>query len=74
MRTINRTTLFLTLTFVITYLLVGIYKLSGGDITNRIGFTVLGAIIMFMPSISVIIVYFGLIVPLFSVKPCHYNS
>ena len=56
MKTINRTTLFLILTFVITYLLTGIYKLSGGDITNRIGFTVLGAIIMFIPTISVIIV------------------
>ncbi len=56
MKAINRTTLFLILTFVITYLLAGIYKLSGGDITNRIGFTVLGAIIMFMPSISVIII------------------
>ena len=56
MKAINRTTLFLILTFVITYLLTGIYKLSGGDITNRIGFTVLGAIIMFIPTISVIIV------------------
>ena len=56
MKAINRTTLFLILTFVITYLLAGIYKLSGGDITNRIGFTVLGAIIMFIPTISVIIV------------------
>lgn len=44
------------LTFVTTYLLAGIYKLSGGDITNRIGFTLLGVIIMFIPSISVIII------------------
>ena len=56
MKSINRTTLFLTLTFIITYTLAGIYKLIGGDITNRIGFTVLGAIIMFIPAISAIIV------------------
>jgi membrane protease YdiL (CAAX protease family) len=56
MKTINRTTLFLILTFVITYLLAGIYKLVGGDITHRIGFTVLGIIIMFIPTISVIII------------------
>ena len=46
----------MTLTFIITYTLAGIYKLIGGDITNRIGFTVLGAIIMFIPAISAIIV------------------
>ena len=56
MKTINRTTLFLILTFVITYLFAGIYKLIGGDITHRIGFTVLGVIIMFIPTISVIII------------------
>jgi membrane protease YdiL (CAAX protease family) len=56
MKTINRTTLFLILTFVLTYLLAGIYKLVGGDITHRIGFTVLGIIIMFIPTISVIII------------------
>jgi membrane protease YdiL (CAAX protease family) len=56
MKAINRTTLFLILTFVITYSLAGIYKLSGGDITNRIGFPVLGVIIMFIPTISVIII------------------
>jgi membrane protease YdiL (CAAX protease family) len=56
MKSINRTTLFLVLTFVISYSLAGIYKLIGGDITHRIGFTVLGAIIMFSPSISVIII------------------
>jgi uncharacterized protein len=56
MKAINRTKLFLILTFVITYLLAGIYKLIGGDITNRIGFALLGVIIMFIPSISAIII------------------
>ena len=56
MKAINRTTLFLILTFVITYLLAGIYKLMGGDITNRIGFTLLGTFIMFIPSISAVII------------------
>lgn len=56
MKTKNRTTLFLILTFVISYLLVGIYKLMGGDITDKIGFTVLGVIIMFIPSISAFII------------------
>jgi membrane protease YdiL (CAAX protease family) len=56
MKAINRTTLFLILTFVITYLLVGIYNLMGGDIANTIGFTLLGIIIMFIPTISAIII------------------
>jgi uncharacterized protein len=56
MKTMNKTTLFLILTFVISFSLAGIYKIIGGDYNNRIGFTVLGVIYMFVPTISVIIV------------------
>ena len=56
MKSINRTTLFLTLTFVISYLIAGIYKLNGGGNTNSIGFAVLCVIYMFIPTISVIII------------------
>jgi membrane protease YdiL (CAAX protease family) len=55
MKAINRTTLFLILTFVISYSLAGIYKLMGGGYTSSIGFTVFGVIYMFIPAISVII-------------------
>lgn len=55
MKAINRTTLFLILTFVISFSLVGIYIFMGGDY-NKMGFTVLGTIYMFIPTISVIIV------------------
>ena len=56
MKAINRTTLFLILTFVISYSLVGIYKLMGGGYTSSIGFTVFGVIYMFIPAVSAIIV------------------
>lgn len=56
MKSINRTTLFLILTFVISYSLAGIYKLTGGDINDKIGFTILGVVYMFIPTISVIII------------------
>jgi membrane protease YdiL (CAAX protease family) len=56
MKAINRTTLFLILTFVISYSSAGIYKLIGGNYNDKIGFTILGVIYMFIPAISVIIV------------------
>jgi len=56
MKTINRTTLFLILTFVISFSIAGIYKLIGGGPSGKIEFTILGVIYMFVPSISVIIV------------------
>jgi len=56
MKAINRTTLFLILTFVISYLLAGIYKLNGGSYNNSIGFMVFGVIMMLIPTISVIII------------------
>lgn len=52
----NRATLFLLLTFGISYSLAGVYKLTGGDLTDRIGFAIFGAAYMFIPMISAIIV------------------
>jgi membrane protease YdiL (CAAX protease family) len=56
MKTINKTTLFLILTFVISYSAVGIYKLLGGPNAGAISFTVLGALYMFIPTVCVLIV------------------
>ena len=56
MKRMNRTALFLLLTFAISYSLAGVYKLTGGDLTNRIGFTIFAATYMFIPMISAIIV------------------
>ena len=56
MKTANRTTLFLILTFVISFSTSGIYKLFGGTGTGTIGFTILGIFYMFIPTISVLIV------------------
>lgn len=56
MKTINKTTLFLILTFLISYSTVGIYKFLGGTGTGTGSFTLLGAIYMFIPTISVLIV------------------
>lgn len=56
MKKINQTTLFLILTFTISFVLAGIYKLSGGGNHDRYGFMIIGAIYMFIPTISVLIV------------------
>lgn len=56
MKKINQTTLFLILTFTISFLMAGIYKLSGGGNHDRTGFMILGIIYMFIPTISVLIV------------------
>jgi membrane protease YdiL (CAAX protease family) len=56
MKNINRTTLFLILTFVISFSIAGIYKLAGGGPGGKVEFTVLGVIYMFIPSICVVIV------------------
>lgn len=53
---INRTTLFLILTFVISLSLVGLYKLFGGQYDNRISATILAVTYMFIPMISVFLV------------------
>jgi len=56
MKKINQTTLFLILTFTISFLMAGIYKLSGGGNQDRTGFMILGIIYMFIPTIAVLIV------------------
>lgn len=53
---INRTTLFLILTFVISFSLVGLYKLFGGQYDNKISLTILAVTYMFIPMISAILV------------------
>jgi uncharacterized protein len=54
MKKINRTVLFIALTFVLSFSLAGLYKLLGGEY-EKSG-TILGASYMFIPMISAIIV------------------
>jgi membrane protease YdiL (CAAX protease family) len=56
MKTTSRTTLFLLLTFTISFSIAGIYGLLGFSGSDKIGFTILGVIYMFLPTLSVIIV------------------
>ena len=56
MKHLNRTALFLLLTFTISYFLAGMFYLAGSGASNRTGFMILGVIYMFIPSISVVIV------------------
>lgn len=56
MKTIDKTTLFLILVFIISFSATGIYKLLGGTGTGTIGFTFLGVVYMFVPTICVLIV------------------
>ena len=56
MKSLNKTTLFLMLTFVLSYSIAGIYKLCGGTGTGTISFTFFGAAYMFVPSICVLLV------------------
>jgi membrane protease YdiL (CAAX protease family) len=56
MKAINKTTLFLILTFLISFIAAGTYKLLGGTGIGTAGFTIFGAIYMFIPAISVLIV------------------
>lgn len=53
---INKTTLFLILTFTISFSIAGIYKMFWGEGAATASFTALGAIYMFIPTISVLIV------------------
>lgn len=55
MKKVNRTALFLTLTFVISFLLAGCFRLFGGQY-NTMGGTILAIVYMFIPMICVIIV------------------
>jgi uncharacterized protein len=56
MKKMNKTALFLILTFVISYSLAGIYAATGGSFSNRIGFTLFGVAYMFIPTLCVLIV------------------
>jgi len=56
MKAINKTTLFLILTFTISYSLAGIYYLIGDPSINKLGFTLMAAGYMFIPAITAIIV------------------
>ena len=55
MARINKTTVFLILTFVISYSLAGIFRLLGGQY-DEIGGIIMAIVYMFIPMISVIIV------------------
>jgi len=59
MHKINRTTVFLMLTFVISYSLAGIYKLLGGQYHKFSG-VIIAVVYMFIPMISAIIVEKGI--------------
>lgn len=59
MNKINRTSLFLLLTFVISFSLAGIYKLLGGPY-DMIGGTILAVVYMFIPMISALIIERGI--------------
>src|SRR6056297_283516 len=56
MNKINRTTLFLLLTFVISFSLVGLYNFFGGQYDNKVSATILGVTYMFIPMICAILV------------------
>ncbi len=56
MKTINKTTLFLILTFVFSFSIALFFGLLGGTGTGTVGFTLLGIVYMFIPTVSVIIV------------------
>jgi hypothetical protein len=53
---INRKTLFLIMTFLISFSLVGLYKLFGGQYDNKVIATILAVTYMFIPMICAIIV------------------
>ena len=55
MKKISKTTLFLILTFTISYLSAGIYKLVGGPNPGSGIYTLFGAFYMFIPTICVVI-------------------
>jgi hypothetical protein len=56
MKTMNKTTLFLMLTFIISFSIAAAYKLIVGEAVGNISYTIMGAIYMFVPTVSVIIV------------------
>lgn len=56
MKVISKTTLFLILTFVISFTAAGIYKFLGGSGPGTADFTIFGALYMFIPIVSVLII------------------
>lgn len=56
MKKVNQTTLFLILTFVISFSIAGIYRLFVGNQTGTISYTILGTVYMFIPMLCVFIV------------------
>jgi len=56
MKGINRNTLFLLLTFGISFTLAGIYWLLGGQGPGAISYVLFGAFYMFIPTIAVVII------------------
>lgn len=56
MKKINKTALFLILVFSISFSFAGLFKLLGGDISNQLAYTLMGATYMFIPAICVLIV------------------
>ena len=58
MKALNKTTKFLVFTFVISYSLAIVYGIvRGGNVNNdRLGFTIMGVVYMFVPFVSALIV------------------
>jgi membrane protease YdiL (CAAX protease family) len=56
MKRFNQTTLFLIFTFVISYSIAAAYKLITGETVGNVSYTIMGAIYMFVPTVSVILV------------------
>lgn len=56
MKRFNQTTLFLIFTFVISFSIAAAYKLITGETVGNVSYTIMGAIYMFVPTVSVIIV------------------
>lgn len=56
MKRLNQTTLFLLVTFVVSFSLAGAYALLVDDVHNKTTFTILGIVYMFIPTLSVLFV------------------
>lgn len=56
MKRINQTTLFLILTFVVSFSAVAIYNFFVGGAVGNVSYTILGTIYMFIPGISAVVV------------------
>jgi len=56
MKSFSQTTLFLILTFIISFSIAGAYKLLTGETVGSISYTIMGSLYMFVPTVSVIIV------------------